>query len=836
MKRMFFLSAVLAALMVCVAGITASAQERDTDTLKMVSRDIAAGDTAAVYLYMVNSEVLGGYSLRLEYDSLILGIPDPNFAPAYETVQLRGDRPTFLVNVATPGVVTVVGLSDFLNWTTMPIGSGNTIQFFFFVKPGVANGTTSQISFVDADYDTNAYNWFVNFDASTQYRPKRLTGTITVAAVNPNNLPTIDAISSPIEASVGVPVQFNVIARDADGDNVTLTAYDLPSGALFTPYNPVTGAVPLTGTFSWNPTAAAAGQHIVRFQADDGEDVSSSRYVTINVSAGGAPIIGALTTPISTTQGSLVEFTVQATDPDGEQVTLTASNLPSGATFSPSNPVVGTSSVSGSFRWSPSFSQSGAFVVQFRAKDADDNQSAISYVTIDVEEVQLDQLFTTSVDGQSPQGGVPGATDVIIPVNFVTTVATYGVQFDFVYDPAVFTVTDITPSDRLEGFTIYENIGETPGRIKVVAFDLSGNPIGGEGSVIFNIAGSIRPNAEPGRYNLMFEDAWESINPDPNVPSKQLATTGGHLYVDVLGDANLDGRIDVADAVAVVGYILGSFNLTDRQFRAANVVVDNYVDVYDLVGIINMIFGQPVQPAPFNDGEDVFAEVAFPYEGVHPDDGMFKLVATAPTEVAGIQAEIIYDPLQVKLVPPEPTGLATRLDYSYTDNGSGRMTVVMTYDPTDPSTVLPSGENEIFGLRIAPGPAGVEGDLPPVKLRNIKLCTPEASKILVDGYADVPRAFELFQNYPNPFNPRTVIEFNLAPQGEGAALIDTRLSVYNILGRRVATLIDGPLAPGRHSVEWLSKSDDGQTVGSGIYFYKLTAGQYSEAKKMVLMK
>jgi hypothetical protein len=736
----------------------------------------------------------------------------------------------------------VAAYSELPSGIGIPVGRGNAIEFHFYVHEGVSSGTTTDIIFEDADFDTNAYNWFAYWDAdlvppnSVQYRPVRVTGTITVGGTAGNNPPTIDAVGSPIETFPGNAVQFTVTARDADGDDVTLTAYDLPSGALFTPFNPVTGAVPLSGTFSWNPTTEQTGSHTVRFQANDDNDFSGFTYVTINVSSGGPPIISPLTTPISTTQGSLVEFTVLATDPEGEQVTLTASNLPSGATFSPSNPVVGTGSVSGTFRWSPTFAQKGLFTVQFQAEDDLGNTSSISSVTIDVEEVKLDQLFTTSVDGQSPQGGVPGAIDVVIPVNFVTTVETYGIQFDFIYDPTVFTVTDITASDRLAGFTIYEDIGENPGRIRVVAFDLGGNSIGNEGSVIFDIVGSISPAAEPGRYELSFEDAWESVNPDPNVPSQMLATSSGHLYVDVLGDANLDNRIDVGDVVSVVGYIMGSFSFTDRQFRAANVVVDDYVDVYDLVGIINMIFGEPVQPAPYNFGGDVFAEVEFPYEGLAPDDGMFRLVANSPTEVAGIQAEIIYDPLQVKLVPPEPTGLATRLDISYIDNGSGRMTVIMTYDPTDPSTILPSGENEIFGLRIEPGPAGVEGDLPPVDLRNVKLCTPTASKIHVDGFAEVPRKFELFQNYPNPFNPRTVIEFDLTPQGTGADLINTRLSVYNILGQKVATLVNGPLAPGRHAVEWTSTTDDGRPVGSGIYFYKLVAGDYSESKKMVLMK
>jgi len=835
-KRIFLPVIVLCTFLIALSS-TAVAQERDTDTLQVVDTEIAAGDTGAVYIYLVNSEGLGGYSLRIRYDPLVLGVvTNPDNDSAVIATQLRSSFETFAAGTDGAGAVRLGAV----RWSSpiLEAGSGNIVQFQFYVHEGVMDGTETDIIFEDAPYDTNAYNWLVPWEGTSQYRPKRVTGTITVGAgTGENATPTILPVSSPIDTWPGNAVSFTVTAQDADNDPVTLTAYDLPSGALFTPFNPVTDIGSVSGTFGWNPTTQQTGSFTVRFQANDDKSAYSSYlYVTINVSDVGNPTISPLVSPINTTQGSLVEFSVQAQDPDGDDLALTASNLPGGAEFTPSNPVIGTGSVSGTFRWTPNFQQQGMFTVQFQAEDEHGNNSAISSVLIEVAEVQLDELFTSSTEDQSPQGGVPGATGVLIPINFVTTVPTYGIQFDFLYDATVFTVTDIVPTERLDGFTVYEDIGDMPGRIKVVAFSLAGDPIGTSGSVIFNVEGTISPTATPGRYDLSFEDAWESVNPDPDVPSKMLATTGGHIFVDVLGDANLDTRIDVGDVVSIVGYILRSFDFTQRQFHAANVIVDSTVDVYDLVGIINMIFGEPVQPAPFNDGEDVYAEVEFPYEETGSNAGMYRLIASSPTEIAGIQAEIIYDPLQVELIPPEPFDPATRLDISYKDNHAGRMTVILHYDPTDPSTILPSGENEIFGIRIEPGPAGIEGELPEVRLRDVKLCTPEASKILVEGYTEVPRTFELFQNYPNPFNPRTVIEFNLSPQGDEGVPIPTRLDVYNILGQKVATLVDEPLFPGRHAVEWLSTTDGGRPVGSGIYFYKLVAGTQSESKKMVLMK
>lgn len=89
----------------------------------------------------------------------------------------------------------------------------------------------------------------------------------------------------------------------------------------------------------------------------------------------------------------------------------------------------------------------------------------------------------------------------------------------------------------------------------------------------------------------------------------------------------------------------------------------------------------------------------------------------------------------------------------------------------------------------------------------------------------IPQRVTLVQNYPNPFNPTTTIRFMLS------SFEDVSLKVYNLLGQEVATLSEGPATPGTHKVVW-----DGQNIASGVYFYKLTAGQYSETRKLILQK
>ena len=92
------------------------------------------------------------------------------------------------------------------------------------------------------------------------------------------------------------------------------------------------------------------------------------------------------------------------------------------------------------------------------------------------------------------------------------------------------------------------------------------------------------------------------------------------------------------------------------------------------------------------------------------------------------------------------------------------------------------------------------------------------------------RAFTLYPNYPNPFNPETTIEYELAQPGP------VRLSVYNVLGQRVRTLVDAWQPAGRHRVRWRGRRDDGRPAASGVYFYELQAGERQTRRKMLLLR
>jgi hypothetical protein len=97
---------------------------------------------------------------------------------------------------------------------------------------------------------------------------------------------------------------------------------------------------------------------------------------------------------------------------------------------------------------------------------------------------------------------------------------------------------------------------------------------------------------------------------------------------------------------------------------------------------------------------------------------------------------------------------------------------------------------------------------------------------------DVPEKYSLEQNYPNPFNPKTTIQYTVGGvRGQGIGVSGVSLVVYDVLGREVAVLVNERKAPGTYEVRF-----DASSLSSGVYFYRLTAGDFVQTRKMVLAK
>lgn len=105
-----------------------------------------------------------------------------------------------------------------------------------------------------------------------------------------------------------------------------------------------------------------------------------------------------------------------------------------------------------------------------------------------------------------------------------------------------------------------------------------------------------------------------------------------------------------------------------------------------------------------------------------------------------------------------------------------------------------------------------------------------AVKVELPDLSTLPSGFELHQNFPNPFNPETVIQYDIPRAGQ------VKITVHNLLGETIATLVDEYKGLGTHRVTWNGKDFNGVNVPSGVYIYTIIAGDFKQSKQMTLLK
>jgi len=234
-------------------------------------------------------------------------------------------------------------------------------------------------SFVNNGNGTGTFNWTPTFTQSGSYfvffyatdaGAQRDSEIVSVTVIEAGNQAPVLAAIGNRSTSEGTLLTFGVSATDADGTLPTLTTSALPTGAAFT--NNGNG----TGTFNWTPTFTQAGLYNLTFRATDGAATDSEVIsITVNEAGNQAPVLAAIGNR-GVTEGGLLNFTVTAADPDGSTPALNVVGLPVLATFTDHGNGTGT------FNWTPGFTQSGNYNVRFRASDGSAVDSEIISITV----------------------------------------------------------------------------------------------------------------------------------------------------------------------------------------------------------------------------------------------------------------------------------------------------------------------------------------------------------------------------------------------------------------------------------------------------------------------
>ncbi len=326
------------------------------------------------------------------------------------------------------------------------------------------------------------------------------------------------------------------------------------------------------------------------------------------------------------------------------------------------------------------------------------------------------------------------------------------------------------------------------------------------------------------------------------------------------GDFDGDGKVWTSDFMLFVA----NFGLTqgDRGFNP-DFDLDNDGKVWTgdfsiFVGLFGTRYGASKSIVSVEDaGKNQNARISLKIAQMDPAARAVNRAASPSAQTKLIVVDICLEGAI------ELRGYGMRIDYdpevleffgATADNGQGNL--LNSRGGTTPLFLLVSGRNkpgEIWIANALAGPETVNGSglLARLSFRAIgdpfgPLPFSVGAIDLFDGKFDrnslragdlasadlgvVLRSYGLGQNYPNPFNPWTTISYQLPER------VFVSLKVYNVLGELVRTLQEGKRPAGRHTVQWDGEDNSGRFVASGVYFYRITAGNFSKTGKMLLIR
>jgi hypothetical protein len=315
-------------------------------------------------------------------------------------------------------------------------------------------------------------------------------------------------------------------------------------------------------------------------------------------------------------------------------------------------------------------------------------------------------------------------------------------------------------------------------------------------------------------------------------------------------DANGDFVIDIGDVVYLINDLFKK-GPAPNPLPAGDANCDCVVDASDVVYLLNYLFVDGPPPCCIPPVVSSVSSLSLPQrlnksaktasvgfgriERAKKDLFEILLEAKVDMDVAGVQLDISYDPNEITLLEPALTSRTEGLQvFSSAQDGIQRIGIV----DVSGQNYVPAGESPLIVLR------GKGTDLSSIKIKEAILVDKDANKIPVEIVGEmnkgeegsevkesfVPKDFSLSQNLPNPFNPQTEISYDL-PNA-----CHVKLSIYNLLGQKIKTVVDEYQTTGQKTVHWDGRDDRGNEVASGIYFYRIQAGDFTDAKKMMLMK
>lgn len=282
------------------------------------------------------------------------------------------------------------------------------------------------------------------------------------------------------------------------------------------------------------------------------------------------------------------------------------------------------------------------------------------------------------------------------------------------------------------------------------------------------------------------------------------------------GDANGDLSVNVLDIVSVVSYILGE-NPQPFIFAAADINNDSTINVLDVVGIVNIIL-HPQSKNVLNKAKIALNQTTTGSAHLDLTGGTISLTSNVP--VAAIQFKMVGSGL--KNIQFTPGAALAQFEVASSALGDTARTFII-YNMK--GLTLPQGTNTLGTFVPTPTQATI---------MNAIIADAQGTNIITNVFENgkplIPTVYSLEQNFPNPFNPSTRIQYAI-PE-----IARVKIVIYNLLGQKVRTFDFGQQSPGRYTITWDGRTQNGTIVSSGVYFYRFETQKFKQTKKLLMLK
>jgi len=658
---------------------------------------------------------------------------------------------------------------------------------------------------------------------------------ITITVNNVNRPPVLNAIGNK-SVNEGETLSFTVSGSDPDGDNLTYSASNLPQGAGFNS---------ATRTFSWTPTYEQAGTYPnVHFEVSDGI-ATDSEDITITVNnVNRPPILNAIGNT-SVNEGQNLSFTVSGSDPDGDNLTYSASNLPQGAGFN---------SATRTFSWTPTYDQAGIYPnVHFEVSDGTATDSEDITITVNNvnrppvlnaignKSVNEGQTLSFTVSGSDPDGDTLTYSASNLPTGGSFNAGTRTFSWTPTYEQAGiypnvhFVVTDGSLSDSEDITITVINVNRPP------VLESIGDKSINEGQILsFTVSGS-DPDGDTLTYSASNLPTGASFNAGSRTFSWTPTYEQTGIYPNVHFEVT-DGSLSDSEDITITVNSVNRAPTADDQ--ALSLQEDNSINI-SLTGsdpdgdsLTYTIVIQPEHGTLSGTAPNVTYEPDLNYDGT--DSFTFKVNdGTSDSNIATISLTInpvndapelsVPDPIKFVVKSADPATKTYKLQA--TDPDGDTLTYSATGLPSD-ATLDPNTGELSWTITLSDiGNYPVTFTVSDGVLQDTETITVTVTK--APDFADKPNKTEL-KCYNNVFNPT---------KGEKALIVveipkqaHVRLNLYNTRGNKVRELADEEKEAGTHKYYWDGKSGNGDVVGSGVYFVHIQAGDYKKTKKIVVVK